>query len=201
VSAPRSTRGCWVRKAEIDGGVRPGTTTAEAERIAEPHAEDLGGLRRGGARPPHHQVVAHLDAHRHDVVDGREVGVESICAALNGRRRADRLGRPSRWMLSIWAYGPANSPGKTSGPIHHSDRACSIERSATPSDSPKPRPSEAAAGQARSPQGEATISATRLFDQETRIDGDRSPRDESRLIRGEVGDHARDIVRLDPRGR
>ena len=26
--------------------------------------------------------MAYLDAHRHDVVDGREVGVESICAVL-----------------------------------------------------------------------------------------------------------------------
>ena len=25
----------WVRRAEIDGGVRPGTTTAEGQRIAE----------------------------------------------------------------------------------------------------------------------------------------------------------------------
>ena len=25
----------WVRRAEIDGGVRPGTTTAEGKRIAE----------------------------------------------------------------------------------------------------------------------------------------------------------------------
>lgn len=54
----------WVRQAEVDGGTRPGTTTAEAERIAkleqekprtasgQPHLEDLGGILRGGARPP-----------------------------------------------------------------------------------------------------------------------------------------------------
>ena len=29
----------WVRQAEIDGGVRPGTTTAEAERIKQLEAE------------------------------------------------------------------------------------------------------------------------------------------------------------------
>lgn len=30
----------WVRQDEIDGGVRPGTTTTEAERIAELEQED-----------------------------------------------------------------------------------------------------------------------------------------------------------------
>ena len=30
----------WVRQAEIDGGVRPGTTTAEAERIAKLEQEN-----------------------------------------------------------------------------------------------------------------------------------------------------------------
>lgn len=29
----------WVRRAEIDGGVRPGTTTAEAERIKQLESE------------------------------------------------------------------------------------------------------------------------------------------------------------------
>jgi transposase len=31
---PETLRG-WVRQAEIDGGARPGTTTADAQRIAE----------------------------------------------------------------------------------------------------------------------------------------------------------------------
>jgi transposase len=31
---PEALRG-WVRQAEIDGGMRPGTTTEEAQRIAE----------------------------------------------------------------------------------------------------------------------------------------------------------------------
>ena len=48
----------------------------------QPHSEDGFGFLRGGARPPHQQVVAYIEAHRHDVVDGREVAVESICAAL-----------------------------------------------------------------------------------------------------------------------
>ncbi|WP_166376098.1 IS3 family transposase, partial [Aeromicrobium phragmitis] len=45
-------------------------------------SEDVSGFLRGGARPPHQQVVAYIDAHRHDVVEGREVGVEPICAVL-----------------------------------------------------------------------------------------------------------------------
>ncbi|WP_224745685.1 IS3 family transposase [Nocardioides ganghwensis] len=84
----------WVRQAEIDGGVRPGTTTSDAQRLAELEREvrelrranhilkTASGFLRGGARPPHQQVVAYLEAHRHDVVDGREVGVEPICAVL-----------------------------------------------------------------------------------------------------------------------
>ena len=46
------------------------------------HLEDGLGFLRGGSPPPHQQVVAYIDAHRHDVVDGREVGVEPICAVL-----------------------------------------------------------------------------------------------------------------------
>ena len=36
---PETLRG-WVRQAEIDGGVRPGTTTAEAQRIAQLEQEN-----------------------------------------------------------------------------------------------------------------------------------------------------------------
>lgn len=36
---PETLRG-WVRQAEIDGGTRPGTTTAEAERIAKLEQEN-----------------------------------------------------------------------------------------------------------------------------------------------------------------
>ncbi|WP_425558049.1 IS3 family transposase, partial [Demequina sediminis] len=91
----RETLRGWVRQVEIDGGVRPGTTTSEAERIAslEQEVRELrranhilktsAGFLRGGARPPHQQVVAYVDAHRHDVVDGREVGVEPICTVLS----------------------------------------------------------------------------------------------------------------------
>lgn len=36
----RETLRGWVRQAEIDGGVRPGATTAEAERIAKLEQEN-----------------------------------------------------------------------------------------------------------------------------------------------------------------
>jgi putative transposase len=37
---------------------------------------------RDGARLPTQEVVAFFDAHRHEVVDGKELGVEPICAVL-----------------------------------------------------------------------------------------------------------------------
>lgn len=75
----RDQAGHHVRGRRADRQSRAGEPRAKAR---EPHLEDLGGFLRGGARPPHHQVVAYIDAHRHDVVDGREVGVEPICAVL-----------------------------------------------------------------------------------------------------------------------
>lgn len=78
----------WVKQAEIDGGVRPGTTTSEAERIAQLEREN-GELRRantdleaglgflcGGDRPPTALIVEFVATHR------GEHGVDSICAAL-----------------------------------------------------------------------------------------------------------------------
>ncbi|WP_227659627.1 IS3 family transposase [Georgenia subflava] len=93
----------WVRQAEVDGGVRPGTTTEDATRIAELERE-VRELRRaneilktsaaffaaGGARPqdqvarevPTAVVVEYIDAHRDRIVEGRRLGVEPICAVL-----------------------------------------------------------------------------------------------------------------------
>ncbi|MCF6510141.1 IS3 family transposase [Blastococcus sp. MG754426] len=79
----------WVTQAEIDGGVRPGTTTDDARRIAELERENRE-LRRaneilktasaffgaGGARPPTEVVVEFIDEHK------ERFGVEPVCAAL-----------------------------------------------------------------------------------------------------------------------
>ncbi|MFV9426914.1 IS3 family transposase [Rhodococcus aetherivorans] len=79
----------WVRQAEIDGGVRPGTTTDEAKRIAELERENRE-LRRAneilktasaffgssGARPQTQVIVDYIDAHKTDY------GVEPICRVL-----------------------------------------------------------------------------------------------------------------------
>ena len=86
VSIPEALR-TWVRQADIDGGVRRGTTTDEAQRIAELERE-VRGLRRantilkqasaffcGGARPTTGVIVDFIDVHR------EEHGVEPIVAA------------------------------------------------------------------------------------------------------------------------
>ncbi|MGV6990097.1 IS3 family transposase [Gordonia amicalis] len=78
----------WVRQAEIDGGVRPGTTSEDADRIAALERENRE-LRRantilkqasaffgGGDRPPTALIVEFVAAHRD------EHGVDPICAAL-----------------------------------------------------------------------------------------------------------------------
>ncbi|WP_226438612.1 IS3 family transposase, partial [Rhodococcus yananensis] len=78
----------WVKQAEVDDGVRPGTTTSDAERIAQLERENRE-LRRantilkqasaffgGGDRPPTALIVEFVAAHRD------EHGVDPICAAL-----------------------------------------------------------------------------------------------------------------------
>jgi transposase-like protein len=99
----------WVRQAEIDGSVRPGTTTDDATRIAELEREvrevrranrrdpeDVRGVfRRSGARPQDQDRLRLLPArcrsrwssstsmgHRDCVVEGRTLGAEPICAVL-----------------------------------------------------------------------------------------------------------------------
>ncbi|WP_092652920.1 IS3 family transposase [Actinopolymorpha singaporensis] len=84
----------WVRQADIDDGAKPGMTSAEAARIAELEQENRELRRaneilkraafflRGGARPPAQEVAAFIDANRHVVFEGRELGVEPICAVL-----------------------------------------------------------------------------------------------------------------------
>ena len=84
----------WVRQAEIDGGVQPGTTTDDTTRIAELEREvrelrcaneildERGFLRCSGARPQDQEgvptvvVVDYIDAHRD------RFGVEPICTVL-----------------------------------------------------------------------------------------------------------------------
>ena len=98
----------WVRQAEIDGGLRPGTTSDEADADggvgtggprAAPSQRDSPDVRSvfrgGGARPqdqvaeqaparevPVAVIVDYIDTHRDRLVEGRELGVEPICAVL-----------------------------------------------------------------------------------------------------------------------
>ncbi|MEX5306087.1 IS3 family transposase [Kocuria sp. CPCC 205258] len=78
----------WVRQAEVDEGYRPGTTTDDAQRLAELERE-VRELRRANAILrsasaffrrelvlPTPQVVAYIDAHK------GEYGVEPICKVL-----------------------------------------------------------------------------------------------------------------------
>ncbi|WP_431860756.1 IS3 family transposase [Micrococcus terreus] len=84
----------WVKRADIDEGVAPGVSSAEAARVRELEQE-VRELRRanevlkraafflrGGARPPLPEVVAFIDANKDNLVDGRRLGVELICRLL-----------------------------------------------------------------------------------------------------------------------
>ncbi|MCA1681865.1 MAG: IS3 family transposase [Actinobacteria bacterium] len=90
---PESLRG-WLRRAEIDSGERAGTSTADAQRIAELE-RDNRELRRANdilkaafsflrdrARRSTEEVVAFIDAHRSSDSGGLRWGVESICRTL-----------------------------------------------------------------------------------------------------------------------
>lgn len=77
----------WVRQADIDDGLKAGTSTEESERIKRLEQENKElrranematrvGFLRGGARPSSEVTVAFIDEER------GEFGVEPICAAL-----------------------------------------------------------------------------------------------------------------------
>ncbi|WP_413451243.1 IS3 family transposase [Georgenia phoenicis] len=84
---PETLRG-WVAQAEVDAGDRPGTTTSDAQRLAELERENrelrranailksASGFLRGGARPPTSVIVKYIDEHK------EEFGVEPICTQL-----------------------------------------------------------------------------------------------------------------------
>ncbi|WP_235201320.1 IS3 family transposase [Microbacterium sp. CH12i] len=84
----------WVKQADIDDGHVAGVTTVDASRVRalEQEVRELRRANeilkraafflRGGARPPTPEVVAFIDANKNDVVEGRPLGVEPICALL-----------------------------------------------------------------------------------------------------------------------
>ncbi|MBI3778277.1 MAG: IS3 family transposase [Gammaproteobacteria bacterium] len=96
----------WVKRAEVDAGARPGTTTTEMQRIKELEREvkelrraneilrtASGFFRAGGARPQTEVVNAYIDQHRD------AYGVEPICKVLQVapsayRRHAARQRNP-----------------------------------------------------------------------------------------------------------
>ncbi|WP_424923504.1 IS3 family transposase [Actinomadura bangladeshensis] len=79
----------WVRRAEVDAGARPGTTTeesAELKRLKRENAElrraneilkAAAGFLRGRARPATQVLIAFIDAFR------KVFGVEPICRVLS----------------------------------------------------------------------------------------------------------------------
>ncbi|WP_301178318.1 IS3 family transposase, partial [Actinomadura geliboluensis] len=78
----------WIRQVEVDGGQRPGTTTSDAQRIAELERENRELRRaneilkaasayfRPGTRPETAALVEFIDSHR------EQFGVDPICAVL-----------------------------------------------------------------------------------------------------------------------
>ncbi|WP_344016358.1 IS3 family transposase, partial [Kitasatospora atroaurantiaca] len=100
----------WVRQAEVDDGKRPGTSTTDAQKIAELEREvrelrraneilkAASGFLRAGARPATAEMTAFVDEVR------EELGVEPVCEVLQFAPSTyyaakKREGRPSRRQL------------------------------------------------------------------------------------------------------
>ncbi|HTE84298.1 MAG TPA: IS3 family transposase [Dehalococcoidia bacterium] len=78
----------WVKRAEVDQGLRPGVTSADQQRIVELEKENrelrraneilktASGFLRAGARPAVAEMTRYIDAHR------ERFGVEPICQTL-----------------------------------------------------------------------------------------------------------------------
>jgi transposase-like protein len=95
IRSPESVRQ-WVRRAEIDDGIRPGISSAEsaqardsrrvaaeAVRTAEIHAA-AAPLLRDGSRPPTARLVAFITQNAgRRTADDLTWGVEAICAVLS----------------------------------------------------------------------------------------------------------------------
>ena len=91
----------WVKRAEVDSGRRPGTSTADAQRIAQLerenkelrrandpwriHPEGCVGFLRDRARRSTEEVVAFIDAHRTKVVRWAAMGGRADLRAAAGR--------------------------------------------------------------------------------------------------------------------
>jgi transposase len=92
----------WVKQADIDEGAVPGVTSEEAARAQELEQENrelrraneslkrAASFLRGGTRPPVAQMTAFIDQNKHDVVDGRRLGVELTCEVLQVARPHDQ---------------------------------------------------------------------------------------------------------------
>jgi transposase-like protein len=112
----------WVRQAEVDGGLRPGTNTQDKEGIAALEREvrelrrtneilgDGLGFLRGRARRPASEMTRSIDTHRD------RFGVEPICRALQiapSSYHAAKRRQPSARAISDAELAPRScGPGR-----------------------------------------------------------------------------------------
>src|SRR5690606_19747337 len=82
--AGRHRRGPRAWGEHCGGEADPRTGAGEPRAQTSQRDSQASGLfLRGGARPPTQEVVAFIDANRDEIVEGKKLGVESICATLS----------------------------------------------------------------------------------------------------------------------